>query len=63
MLKQNKLICNIGVINFSFFVHCYFYDKMDENKTELGEEDFDDGEDSDEMPEEGTKYLYSNKNL
>ena len=36
---------------------------MDENETELGEEDFDDGEDLDEMPEEGTKYLYSNKNL
>ena len=34
---------------------------MDENETELGEEDFDDGEDLDEMPEEGTKYLYSNK--
>ena len=33
------------------------------NETELGEEDFDDGEDLDEMPEEGTKYLYSNKNL
>ena len=51
------------VINFSFFVHCYFNDEMDENETELGEEDFEDGEDSDEMPEEGTKYLYSNKNL
>ena len=36
---------------------------MDENETELGEEDFDDGEDSEEKPEEGTKYLYSNKNL
>ena len=69
MLKQNKLffcfrrLCNIVVINFSFFVHCYFNDEMDENETELGEEDFDDEEDSDEMPEEGTKYLYSNKNL
>ena len=51
------------VINFYFFVHCYFNDEMDENETELGEEDFEDGEDSDEMPEEGTKYLYSNKNL
>ena len=51
------------VINFSFFVHCYFNVEMDENETELGEEDFDDEEDSDEMPEEGTKYLYSNKNL
>ena len=36
---------------------------MDENETELGEEDFDDEEDSDEMPEEGNKYLYSNRNL
>ena len=35
---------------------------MDENETELGEEDFDDEEDSDEMPEEGNKYLYSKKN-
>ena len=51
------------VIDFSFFVHCYFNDEMDENETELGEEDFEDGEDSDEMPVEGTKYLYSNKNL
>ena len=36
---------------------------MDKNETELGE-DFDDGEDvdSDEMPEEGTKDLYSNRN-
>ena len=69
MLKQNKLffffrrLCNIVVINFSFSVHCYFNDEMDENETELGEEDFDDEEDSDEMLEEGTKYLYSNKNL
>ena len=69
MLKQNKLffffrrLCNIVVINFSFFVHCYFNVEMDENETELGEEDFDDEEDSDEMQEEGTKYLYSNKNL
>ena len=51
------------VINFSFFVHCYFKDEMDENETELGEEDFDDEEDSDEMPEEGNKYLYSKKSL
>ena len=51
------------VINFSVFFLCYFNDKMDENETELGEEDFDNGEDSDEMPEEGTKYLYSKKNL
>ena len=36
---------------------------MDENETELDEEDFDEGEDSDEMPEEGNKYLYSNRNL
>ena len=36
---------------------------MDENETELGEEDFDEREDSDEMRAEGTKYLYSNRNL
>ena len=38
---------------------------MDENETELGEEDYDDEEreDSDEMPEEGTKYFDNNRNL
>ena len=38
---------------------------MDENETELGEEDCDDEEheDSVEMPEEGTKYSYNNRNL
>ena len=52
------------VINF-FFLHCYFKEEMDENETELGEEDCDDEEheDSDEMPEEGTKYFYNNRNL
>ena len=36
---------------------------MDENETELGEDDFDDEEheDSDELPEGGTKYFYNNK--
>ena len=50
---------------FLFYVHCYFKDEMDENETELGEEDFDDEEheDSDEMPEEGTKHFYNNRNL
>ena len=42
----------IVVFNFSFFI--LFIVIL---------EDFDDGEDSDEMPEEGTKYLYSNRNL
>ena len=28
------------------------------NETELGEEDFDDGEDLDEMPEEGTMQVF-----
>ena len=38
---------------------------MDENETELGEEDCDDEkhEDSDEMTEEDTKYFYNNRNL
>ena len=37
---------------------------MDKNEIELGEEDFDDEEheDSDEMPGEGTKYFYNNRN-
>ena len=50
---------------FIFFVYCYFNDDMDENETELGEEDFDDEEheDSDEMPGEGTKYFYNNRYL
>ena len=38
---------------------------MDENETELGEEDCGDEEheDSDEMTEKGTKYFYNNRNL
>ena len=38
---------------------------MDENETEFGEEDCDDEEheDSVEMPAEGTKYFYNNRNL
>ena len=38
---------------------------MDENETEMGEEDCDaeEHEDSDEMPEGGTKYFYNNRNL
>ena len=67
MVKQTKLIyqtINMVVINF-FFLHCYFKEEMDENETELGEEDCDDEEheDSDEMTEEGTKYFYNNRNL
>ena len=34
---------------------------MDKNETELGEEDDEEHEDSDEMPEEGTKYFYNNR--
>ena len=67
MVKQTKLIyqtINMVVINF-FFLHCYFKEEMDENETELGEEDCDDEEheDSDEMTEKGTKYFYNNRNL
>ena len=36
---------------------------MDKNETELGEEDFEEHEDSDEMPGEGTKYFYNNRYL